>query len=502
MARVSGGSVLVGSLLAQGAECVFTLCGNHLLSVYDAAIGTRLRLVDVRQESAAAHMADAWTRVTGRPGVCLVTGGPGHTNALTGVATAWAADSPIIFLSGSSERALRGKGAMQELDQVGLARPIVKWAAEVEDARQIPGMLARAYRVAQTAARPRSPDPSGRRPRRDRRRARRRSGAPAQLEARRAGPPPNPAAMERALSALAQSERPIAIAGAGAWWSDAGEQLREFVEAAGVPLFTIDTARGLVSDDHPLCFGYADPLLNPAANLFGEADLVLLLGKRLDFRLRFGDVFAPEAAIVQIDAEALDLGQNRTVEVPVVGDVALALEQLLQSVRSKGLSFEPWVRRLGRAAAEGVLARAGSRAPTRRRSTRSGSSARYATCSATTTASRSTPGTSSSGPARRCQPGYPAAGSASGRWRRSARRSRSPSPPSSPGPTPGSSPLPATGVSASTATSSTPRSDTPSRSSRSSPTTPPGGWRRTCSSGSTGRGGRLPRSCGPRATTR
>src|SRR5512142_2761756 len=118
MARISGGAVLVRSLLSQRAECVFTLCGNHLLSVYDAAIGTRLRLVDVRQESAAAHMADAWTRVTGRPGVCLVTGGPGHTNALTGIATAWAADSPVIFLSGSSERTLRGKGAMQELDQL------------------------------------------------------------------------------------------------------------------------------------------------------------------------------------------------------------------------------------------------------------------------------------------------------------------------------------------------------------------------------------------------
>ncbi len=357
MARISGGAVLVRSLLSHGAECVFTLCGNHLLSIYDAAIGTRLRLVDVRQESAAAHMADAWTRVTGRPGVCLVTGGPGHTNALTGIATAWAADSPVIFLSGSSERALRGKGAMQELDQVGLARPIVKWAAEVEDARQIPSMIARAYRIAL-------------------------SGRPGpvhltlpvdvldstveEYEAMPVAQPnwkvagrvaPSPTQMDRALAALAQAERPVAIAGAGAWWSDAGEELLEFVEATGVPLFTIDTARGLVSDDHPLCFGYADPLLNTAATLFGEADLVFLFGKRLDFRLRFGDVFAPNAAIVQIDSEALEIGQNRAVEVPVVGDVGLALEEMLVLVQSRKFSFEPWVRRLGRKAAEGVLAR-------------------------------------------------------------------------------------------------------------------------------------------------
>jgi acetolactate synthase I/II/III large subunit len=357
MAKISGGAVLVRSLLSHGAECVFTLCGNHLLSTYDAAIGTRLRLVDVRQESAAAHMADAWTRVTGRPGVCLVTGGPGHTNALTGVATAWAADSPIIFLSGSSERALRGKGAMQELDQVGLARPIVKWAAEVEDPRQIPAMIARAYRVAQTGR----PGPVHLTLPVDVLDATADDldvAQPVQANGKQFGrTAPNPASIDRALAALAQSERPVIIAGAGAWWSDAGEQLREFVETAGVPLFTIDTARGIVSDDHPLCFGYADPLLNPAASLLGEADLVILLGKRLDFRLRFGEVFAPEAAIVQIDAEALDVGQNRTVEVPVVGDVAIALEELLLLVQGKPLSFEPWVRRLGRAAAEGVLAR-------------------------------------------------------------------------------------------------------------------------------------------------
>jgi acetolactate synthase-1/2/3 large subunit len=354
---MSGGAVLVRSLLENGAECVFTLCGNHLLAVYDAAIDTHLRLIDVRQESAAAHMADAWTRVTGRPGVCLVTGGPGHTNALTGIATAWAADSPVIFLSGSSERSLRGKGAMQELDQVGLARPIVKWAAEVESPQQIPSMLARAYRIAQTGR----PGPVH-------------LTLPVDvldstvddLEVEHVLQPnwrlagratPNPAMLDRAVAALAQSERPIAIAGAGAWWSDAGDALHDFIETTGIPLFTIDTARGLVSDDHPLCFGYADPLLNPAARLFDRADLVLLLGKRLDFRLRFGDIFAPDAAIIQVDADATDLGQNRTVEVPIVGDVGIALEELLLLLRSKTLSFEPWVRRLGRAAAEGILAR-------------------------------------------------------------------------------------------------------------------------------------------------
>jgi acetolactate synthase I/II/III large subunit len=357
MGRISGGAILARSLLEQGADCVFTLCGNHLLSVYDAAIGSALRLIDVRHESAAAHMADAWARVTGRPGVCLVTGGPGHTNALTGIATAWAADSPVIFLSGSSERAHRGMGAMQEIDQVGLARPIVKWAAEVEDARQIPSMLARAYRLAQTG----------------------RPGpvhltlpvdvldsmvdelevAPAtSVNWRLVGrSKPHSATAGRVLALLDKAERPIIVAGAGAWWSDAGESLSAFVEATGIPLFTVDTARGLVSDDHPLCFGYADPLLNPAARLFDQADVVILLGKRLDFRLRFGEVFSPAAQLVQVDVDAADLGQNRAVRIPIVGDVGLTLEVLLEALKARSFSFEDWTRGLGRAAAEGVLAR-------------------------------------------------------------------------------------------------------------------------------------------------
>ena len=124
--------------------------GNQILSIYDATIGTALRLIDVRHEGAAASMADAWARVTGQPGVCLVAGGPGHTNAITGIATAQAADSPIIWLSGASEASLRGMGAMQELAQVRLAQPVTKWAAEVSDIRKVPAMVEEAYRVATT----------------------------------------------------------------------------------------------------------------------------------------------------------------------------------------------------------------------------------------------------------------------------------------------------------------------------------------------------------------
>lgn len=356
MARMTGGGALVRALRAQGVECVFTLSGNHLLAAYDAALDQGLRLVDVRHEAAAAHMADAWTRVTGRPGVCLVTGGPGHTNALTGVATAWAADSPVIWLSGASELSEKGHGAMQELDQVGIAGPVTKWSAEVADPRQIPTYLARAFQIAQ-------------------------SGRPGPVhltiptdvmdasvgEAEVAFPAPvdwraaarasgNPELIGRALDLLAGAERPVVVAGAGAWWAGAGGALRAFVEATGLPVFTIDTARGLISDDHPLCFGYADPILNPAA-LFGRADAVLLLGRRLDFRLRFGQAFAPAARLVQVDAEPADLGLNRQPEVAIAGDVAAVVEQLFDGARRRSWSTEGWLKELARARDAAVAAR-------------------------------------------------------------------------------------------------------------------------------------------------
>lgn len=366
MAKISGGATLVRALRAQGVDCVFTLCGNHLLSVYDAVIDDGLRLIDVRHEAAAAHMADAWARVTGRPGVCLVTGGPGHTNALTGIATAWAADSPVIWLSGASELANQGMGAMQEMDQVGVARPVTKWSAEVTDARQIPRSLDKAFQIAQTGR----PGPVH-------------LTLPVDVvdttveegEVEYAEPTDwrvatrtsaNPALVPAALDLLARAQRPVVVAGAGAWWTGAGEQLSAFVEATGLPVFTIDTARGLISDDHPLCFGYADPLLNSAATLFGRADVVLLLGRRLDFRLRYGQVFAPEARLIQVDAEPTDLGRNRRPAVAIAGDVAAVLEQFLSYERSASRRAEPpqrawsrgsWLEELTRAREAGVASR-------------------------------------------------------------------------------------------------------------------------------------------------
>ena len=328
MTRISGGEVLVRALRQHGVDCAFTLCGNHLLSTYDAALDAGLRLVDVRHESAAAHMADAWARVTGRPGVCLVTGGPGHTNALTGIATAWGADSPVIWISGQSEAEFEGQGAMQELDQVAIAAPVTRWSGRAAHIREIPRLVATAFRKAQTGR----PGPVHLSLPVDIMDAVIDEDAltfPPAIDWKRAArSAANPELIDEALGWLANAHRPVLVAGAGVWWSEAGPALHAFAERTGVPVFTIDTARGLISDDHPLCFGYADPLLNPAATLFAQADVAVVIGRRLDYRMRYGGVFPRTARLIQIDAEPADIGASRPADLALAGSPAPILDQL------------------------------------------------------------------------------------------------------------------------------------------------------------------------------
>jgi acetolactate synthase-1/2/3 large subunit len=283
----------------------------------------------MRHESGVAHAADAHARITRRPAVALVTGGPGHTNALTGLATAHLACSPLVMISGSRATALANRQSFQDIDQVAMARPVVKWAAEVSSARQIPFSLRRAFAEASSGRQGAvhltipidafqqdggvDPDVA--------------VVAPSAVE-------PGPTDLARAASMVRAAERPVVIAGSGVWWSDAGEVLREFVEVANLGLYTITMARGVVSDDHPLCFGYADPALNRAARaVFAEADLFLILGKRIDYRLGFGAprVLSAKAKLIQVDVHGPEPGLNRFVDVAVQADVGNTLRRLTEA---------------------------------------------------------------------------------------------------------------------------------------------------------------------------
>ena len=345
MPRMTGADLLLSTLKRQGVSHLFGLCGDHVNPLFVAARRHGIGIVDVRHEAAAVHMADGWARVTGRPGVSVVTGGPGHTNSVTGVATAAAAGSPVIAISGCYEVAQKGRLAFQELDQVTLMRPVTKWASLVTEAVRIPEMVATAYREALTGR----PGPVH-------------LSVPLSVLSREveAPPPlaetrppvfphPDPGAIRQVVERLAAAERPACVVGSGAFWAKAGDALTRFAELTHTPCFTIDLARGLLSDEHPLCFGYADPILNETAKALRMADLILLVGKRLDFRLKFGEVFDPGAVVVQIDVDPAEIGRNRPIQVPLVADAAAALTALAaEAVRQGGWRERPWLEQLRR----------------------------------------------------------------------------------------------------------------------------------------------------------
>ncbi len=353
MGMVTGAHVLVRTLKQHGVDRIFGLCGDHVNAIFNACPDEDVVIVDVRHESGATHMADGWARVTGEPGVSVVTGGPGHTNSLTGIATAWMAGSPIIAISGMHDWGLRDKGPLQEIDQVELVRPITKWARVVTDPARLAQYAAIAYREA-VSGRPGPvhltipgdvleatledsdiaiPEPWRREP----------AAAPA-------------AAVEAALDSLRRAERPAIVAGSGIWWARAWEALRRFVEVTTLPCFTIGMARGSLSDEHPLCLGYADPILNPAAREIKEADVVLLIGKRIDFRLAYGTLFGPNATLIQVDIDAAELGRNRSAQLPIHCDAgAFLAASTAAAEKRKGWKEPPWVeqlRQVRKAAAE------------------------------------------------------------------------------------------------------------------------------------------------------
>jgi acetolactate synthase-1/2/3 large subunit len=341
----SGAQLFLGALHRLGIRELFTLVGDHLNEVLIEAARSQFRMFDFRHESGAAHAADVWARLKRRPAVALVTGGPGHTNALTAVATAQLAGSPLIGVSGARATTHADRQGFQDIDQVACARPLVKWAGQPPTPADIPFYVGRAWSEAasgrmgavhltlpvdlltsRTEAEPPMPSP------------------------RLAPPlPPHPQDVERGLSLLRAAERPVVIAGSGVWWADAGEELRQFVERTSLPVYTITMARGLLPDDHPLCMGYADPALNRAAwKAFQEADVVLVLGKRVDYRLAFGGprLFSPKAKLIQVDIHAPEFGMNRAVEIGLCADVREALRAFRQALGAETWPRRPWLDRL------------------------------------------------------------------------------------------------------------------------------------------------------------
>jgi acetolactate synthase-1/2/3 large subunit len=341
----TGAELFVDAIQRHGIQEIFTLVGDHLNDVLLCAGARNIRILDMRHEAAVVHAADTWARTHRRPALSLVTGGPGHTNSLTGVATAFAACSPVVTVSGSRASTQAQRGAFQELDQMGMVRPAVKWAAEPVSASQIPFYTGRAFAEAITGR----PGPVHLTIPVDLFAAEVKAAAPYPSLAPASSPAPNPAEVTRALEILRAAARPVLIAGSGVWWSGAEAELRALAERTRTPVYTITLARGAYPDTEPYSFGYADPSLNrAAARAFTEADVVLVLGKRIDFRLALGStrVFPETVKFVQVDIHPAEIGMNRRVEVGICADIKATLQAMLAELGSAEWQERPWLNRV------------------------------------------------------------------------------------------------------------------------------------------------------------
>ncbi|HUO74499.1 MAG TPA: acetolactate synthase [Solirubrobacteraceae bacterium] len=319
--QLHGGALVAARLKAHGVTTLFTLSGGHLFSIYDGCRAEGIEIVDVRHEQTAAFAAEGWAKVTRSVGVCALTAGPGVTNGMSALASAGLNQSPVLALGGRAPQMRWGQGSLQEIDHISFVRPLVKFAATPESTAEIPGLVDEAMRTSLTAhSGPTFVDfpldyvfmegPS---------------------EPARVDPLPQPwagafggdaRALDRAVALLAEAERPAIMAGTGLYWGRGEEQLRVLAERLRIPVFLNGLGRGCVPADHELFFSRA------RGAALGQADVVVVIGVPLDFRLGFGGVFAPDAEIIVADVAEPQRDHPRPVSAELYGPLPAALSAL------------------------------------------------------------------------------------------------------------------------------------------------------------------------------
>ena len=328
-----GGQLAARALKAAGVECVFTLSGGHVMGIYDGCLDEGIEVVDVRHEQAAVHAADAWARLhPGKVGVAILTAGPGVTDGVTGVANAWRANSPILVFGGQGPFRQAGRGSLQEMDHVSLIRPISKWSGSCGETRRIAEYIELAVRTALSGV----PGPAFLEIPMDI------LHGPVDLDAvpvppfrdyRVASAAPI-AVLEEAAQIIAGAARPVVMAGTALKWSEGGAALGAFLDATSIPCYVNGMARGEIPWDHPSFLSLT------RKEALEAADVVILAGTPLDFRMKFGRAIPADARIVQLDLDETLIGQNRSADVGLVGNLGANFEALLEVFKSTGVSVD------------------------------------------------------------------------------------------------------------------------------------------------------------------
>jgi acetolactate synthase I/II/III large subunit len=355
--QLHGGRLIARALRAQGVSKLFTLSGGHLFSIYDGCRAEGIDIVDVRHEQTAAFAAEGWAKVTRELGVCALTAGPGVTNGMSAIASASENQSPVLVLGGRAPALRWGQGSLQEMDHVPFVAPLTKFAATPDSTTEIPELVDRAMRIAVTphsgpvfldfgldhvfseAPAPPAADP---------------------LPQPSSGPAAEATAIERAAALLRDADRPVIMAGTGLYWGRGEDSLRGLAEAHRIPVFLNGLGRGCLPADHELFFSRA------RADALKGADVALVIGVPLDFRLGFGGAFGEDTQVVMIDTAEPARESKRPVAERLYGALPATLDALSGAAAGSAVSDrDPWVTSLRATETEKRAAEAGDLADAR-----------------------------------------------------------------------------------------------------------------------------------------
>ncbi|MEV4547202.1 thiamine pyrophosphate-binding protein [Nonomuraea wenchangensis] len=326
---ISGGHLVAKALKAEGVDVIYTLCGGHIIDIYDGCVDEGIEVIDVRHEQVAAHAADGHSRITGRPGCAVVTAGPGTTDAVTGVANAFRAESPMLLIGGQGALSQHKMGSLQDLPHVDMMTPITKFAATVPSTERVADLVSMAFRECYHGA----PGPSFLEIPRDvldakvpLDKARIPKAGHYRASTRQQG---DPEAIERLADLLAHAEKPCILLGSQVWTCRATEAAIDFVRALNVPAYMNGSGRGTLPPGDPHHFQLS------RRYAFTEADLIIIVGTPFDFRMGYGRRLSPAATVVQIDLDYRTVGKNRDIDLGIVGDAGLVLSAAAQAASGR-----------------------------------------------------------------------------------------------------------------------------------------------------------------------
>jgi acetolactate synthase I/II/III large subunit len=348
MTQMNGAKALIASLEKEEVDIAFGLPGGANLPIYDALVEADFRHILVRHEQSAAHMADGYARVKRKAGVCFATSGPGATNLITGIATAYADSSPMIAITGQVPLMMIGKDAFQETDIIGVANPCTKYAFQPRTAIEIPEVVKKSFYIAESGR----PGPVLIDIPKDVQQSENEISFPDLIKVRGYNPivDPDLTNVGRAVQLLKSAQRPIIMAGGGVILSGAFSELQALAELLMAPVVTTFKGKGAFPENHPLAMGPIGMHGHPEANkIILEADLILAVGARFSDRSvgRF-DEFGKGMNIIHMDIDPAEIGKNKSVDIAIVGDVKSSLRSMVKMLSKdiiKKDSDNEWLKR-------------------------------------------------------------------------------------------------------------------------------------------------------------